>query len=104
MDATLILLAGGLGTRIKQLHPDLPKPMVPVLGQPFVEWVLRYFEGQGLKRAVVALGHLSDVAERFLKARRGQAEIVLTYERELLGTGGAVALAAEAARGAEILV
>src|SRR4051812_20724158 len=100
-DATLLLLAGGLGTRIKSVHPDLPKPMVPVLEQPFIEWVLRYFEGQGIRRTVVALGHLANVAETYLQARRGSSEVVVTHERELLGTGGAVAFAAESAKRSE---
>ncbi|MBI4904339.1 MAG: nucleotidyltransferase, partial [Acidobacteria bacterium] len=40
---TALLLAGGMGTRIRHLHPDLPKPMIPVAGKPFLEWGIRYW-------------------------------------------------------------
>lgn len=100
----VILLAGGMGTRLRGLHPDLPKPMVPVLGQPFVEWVLRYFEQQGCRNFVVTLGHLADVAERYMQERAGESRIVTTHEKELLGTGGAIRLGAQSAPDAELLI
>ena len=45
---TAILLAGGFGTRVRAIHPDLPKPMIPVAGEPFLEWIIRYWAGQGV--------------------------------------------------------
>jgi len=53
---TAILLAGGFGTRIRALHPDTPKPMIPIAGKPFLEWQLRYLAGQGIRRFVISLG------------------------------------------------
>ncbi|MGJ5813763.1 sugar phosphate nucleotidyltransferase [Paludibaculum fermentans] len=89
---SLLILAGGRGTRLQNLHPDLPKPMVPVAGQPFLEWMLRFWEQQGAGDVVVSTGYLAEVIEDFLKARgRG----VTVKEREALGTGGAVRFAVE---------
>lgn len=96
MDApTVILLAGGFGTRIRDLYPDVPKPLIPVAGEPFLEWAFRYWEGQGFRRFVVSLGHLADIGERFCAARRGAGiEIETVVESTPLGTGGAIHFAA----------
>lgn len=93
-----ILLAGGQGTRIKHLFPDLPKPLVPAAGEPFLEWVIRHLARCGLRRMVVSLGCLAEVAERYLAARPAD-ELTISSVREEspLGTGGAVRFAAAAA-------
>ena len=46
-EVAAVVLAGGFGRRIHELLPDLPKPMAPVLGKPFVEWVVRFLAGPG---------------------------------------------------------
>lgn len=99
-----VLLAGGLGTRIRSLHPDVPKPMIPIAGQPFLEWVIQYFEGQGVGRFVVALGHLAEVAERYVATRAGASVITTTREKELLGTGGATLFAFDTVVGCQAAV
>jgi len=53
---TAIILAGGFGTRIKHLLGDLPKPMAPVNGRPFLEWVVRWLAAQGVRRVVLSTG------------------------------------------------
>ena len=65
-----VVLAGGLGTRVKSLYPDLPKPMISVSGRPFVEWVLRYLSQQGIGRALLSCGYK---AEAFANHFKGQA-------------------------------
>ncbi|HEX5447317.1 MAG TPA: sugar phosphate nucleotidyltransferase [Pirellulales bacterium] len=100
-----IVLAGGQGTRIRHLYPGLPKPMIPAAGRPFVEWVLRWLAEQGLQECVVSLGHLSEVAERYFTARPGnELHIRRVREPAPLGTGGAIAWAAQAAPDAELFV
>ncbi|MGC4055493.1 MAG: sugar phosphate nucleotidyltransferase [Paludibaculum sp.] len=84
---SLLILAGGRGTRLQNLHPDLPKPMVPVAGRPFLDWMIEFWEQQGADDVLVSTGYLADVIEDFLSAR-GRGETV--REREALGTGGAV--------------
>ncbi|MBN9659375.1 MAG: NTP transferase domain-containing protein [Acidobacteria bacterium] len=89
---SLLILAGGRGTRLQNLHPDLPKPMVPVAGRPFLEWMLEHWEEQGANDVVVSTGYLAEVIEDFLAAR-GSGEAV--RELQALGTGGAVRYAVE---------
>lgn len=95
---TAIILAGGFGTRLRAVHPDLPKPMIPVAGKPFLEWEFRYWASQGVQRMVVSLGHLADVAISYLQTRPADGlEISSVVETEPLGTGGAVVFSAVAA-------
>lgn len=92
-----ILLAGGAGTRLRSLYPDMPKPFIEVAGQPFISWVLRQFFAQGIDEFVVSLGHLADVAERALHERPVDGlNVRCVREDSPLGTGGAVRLAAAA--------
>lgn len=100
-----IILAGGRGTRISHIQPDLPKPMIPVDGRPFLEWVIRYFASQGVHRFVVSLGHLAEVAERYFDERAADALSIKTVrETEPLGTGGGMLFAQQAAADADPLI
>ena len=56
-----VVLAGGLGTWVQNLLPGIPKPMAPVAGRPFLEWVLRFLARQGVRRAVISTGYLAQV-------------------------------------------
>jgi D-glycero-alpha-D-manno-heptose 1-phosphate guanylyltransferase len=95
---TAILLAGGFGTRIRELYPDVPKPMIPVSGKPFLEWAIQYWVRQGVRRFVISLGHLAEVAERYFASRPDDGlEIVLVTEPHAMGTGGAVLYAGRVA-------
>ena len=94
-NASVILLAGGFGKRVRHLHPELPKPLIPVAGRPFIDWICGYWARQGIRRIIVSLGHLAGVAERhFQSADWGDVEILTVREEEPLGTGGAVVHAA----------
>jgi D-glycero-alpha-D-manno-heptose 1-phosphate guanylyltransferase len=90
---TAIILAGGLGTRLRETVPDLPKPMAPINGRPFLEHQLDYWIGQGVKRFVLSVGYRHEaIAGHFGAAYRG---IPLDYAIEPypLGTGGGLLLA-----------
>lgn len=87
-----IILAGGRGSRIRDLYPDIPKPMIPCLGIPFLGWVLAYLRAQGVHRSVVSLGHLADVATRWLAMYESDSARVVV-EQTPLGTGGGIRLA-----------
>lgn len=100
-----IVLAGGQGTRIRHLCPDLPKPMIPAAGRPFIEWVIRWLAAQQVSRFVVSLGHLADAADRHFATRaRDDLQIRTVREMSPLGTGGAIALAGQVAGPAELVV
>lgn len=85
-----VILAGGLGTRLRAVVSDVPKPMAPIAGRPFLEWLLEGLARRGVRRAVVATGHLAEVLEGRLGA--ACAGVALAYSREEtpLGTGGAL--------------
>lgn len=85
-----IILAGGFGTRLRSVVSDVPKPMAPVAGRPFLAYVLDRLKGQGYSHVVLATGYLHEkVEEYFGKEFNGLA---IDYARELspLGTGGAI--------------
>jgi D-glycero-alpha-D-manno-heptose 1-phosphate guanylyltransferase len=84
-----IVLAGGLGTRLKKVLPDLPKPLAPVAGKPFLEWVLHYLRGQGIERVVLSAGHHAEKVAAFAKALDVEGmQVAVAVEREPLGTAG----------------
>lgn len=102
MDA--IVLAGGLGTRLRPLVSDVPKPMAPVKGRPFLELLLEYWIGQGVRRFVLSVGYLAErVTGHFGTHWRG-AEIDYAVEQQALGTGGGLLLAAAKATTKDVLV
>jgi D-glycero-alpha-D-manno-heptose 1-phosphate guanylyltransferase len=85
-----IVLAGGFGTRLKQVVPDLPKPMAPVAGRPFLEILLASLARKGFSRVIMSLGHMADkVTSHFGDGYAGM-ELVYEIEQTPLGTGGAV--------------
>lgn len=83
-----IILAGGPGTRLRSIVPDVPKPMAPIGGRPFLEYLLRYWEGQGVSRCVLAVGYKGDCIRDHFGGRFGSLEIEYAVEESLLGTGG----------------
>ncbi len=85
-----IVLAAGLGTRMRAFNGQIPKPLVKVGGRPLIDYVLDRLAAAGVERAVVNVHHLADQIERHLAARR-RPKIVISDERdELLGTAGGI--------------
>lgn len=85
-----IVLAGGFGTRLRQVVPDMPKPMAPVAGKPFLEILLAMLARKGIKRVVLSLGFMSEkIMDHFGGSYLGM-ELVYEVESTPLGTGGAI--------------
>lgn len=85
----VIILAGGFGTRIRHLLPGRPKPMAPVAGRPFVEWVIRFFVRHGAQQFVLSTGYLAEtIAEHFRTQPVPGADVSCRPETEPLGTAG----------------
>jgi MurNAc alpha-1-phosphate uridylyltransferase len=85
-----IVLAAGLGTRMRAFSGDLPKPLVKVGGKALIDYVLDRLAAAGVERVMVNVHHLADLIERHV-AKRTEPEIVISDERrELLGTAGGV--------------
>lgn len=88
-----IVLAAGLGTRMRPYNGHVPKPLVEIGGKSLIDYSLDRLADAGVERAVVNVHHLADAVERHLASRR-RPHIVISDERaELLGTGGGIAKA-----------
>lgn len=91
MQTPILVLAGGLGTRLHPLTRSLPKVMVPVLGRPFLELVLEEMRRQGFVDYLFSVGHLGDqVFAHFGDGSRFGCRVSYIHEPEPLGTGGAI--------------
>ncbi len=88
-----IILAGGLGSRLRAVVPDLPKPMAPIHGRPFLEYLLDYWAGQGVSRFVLSVGYKRDIIEEHFGARYKGTEVNYAVEDQPRGTGGGLLLA-----------
>ncbi|MBM4133447.1 MAG: phosphohexose mutase [Nitrospira sp.] len=90
-----VILAGGLGTRLRSSVPHLPKPMAPIAGRPFLEYQLDYWIAQGVCRFVLSVGYRYEAIRDHFGTRYKGAELDYAIERQPLGTGGGFLLAAE---------
>ena len=99
-----IVLAGGLGTRLRSAVPDLPKCMAQVAGRPFLSHVIDYYRQQGIERFIFSLGYLHELIEAFLKENYSSLNYSITIETEPLGTGGAIQLACQQATNEDVIV
>jgi D-glycero-alpha-D-manno-heptose 1-phosphate guanylyltransferase len=85
-----IVLAGGLGTRLKSVVADLPKSLAPVADKPFMTYLLDYAKQQGVKKFVFALGYKTEQIETFVKGYLIPGTYSFSIEEQPLGTGGAI--------------
>ena len=85
-----IILAGGFGTRLRARVADLPKPMAPVAGRPFLAWLLDRLQAEGFRRIVLSVGYMRDAIIATFGARYGGMSIAYAIEERPLGTGGAI--------------
>lgn len=93
-----IVLAGGLGTRLRSAVPDMPKCMAPVNGHPFLAYIIQYYRLQGIQRFIFSLGYKSEIIETWLEKEHPELETSIVIEKEPLGTGGAIQFAASQAK------
>lgn len=99
MTTEAIILAGGFGTRLKEVINDIPKPMAPINGRPFLEYLINYLKNNGIKSVILSIGYLGEkIKEHFGNEFSGVA-IKYAIENEPLGTGGGIKLAFEHVEG-----
>ena len=89
---TALILAGGMGNRLAAIHPDTPKPLLPVAGQPFLYWLVSWLRSQNFSDFVFAAGHKGEQIEKWLNESSLMRGATWRFHREEkpLGTGGAV--------------
>ena len=99
-----IVLAGGSGTRLRKVVPDVPKPMAPVAGRPFLEIILADLARKGFRRAVLSLGFLADKIQSYFGEEYAGIALVYVVENKPLGTGGGLRLAISACKNDHVFV
>src|SRR6185295_19328594 len=99
-----IVLAGGMGTRLRAVVADRPKVLAPVAGRPFLTYLLDQIVEAGIRRVVLSTGYLAEQFAPVIGERYRDLEILYAREDEPLGTGGAIRFAGELADAGQLLV
>lgn len=92
MTLPVVILAGGLATRLRPITEKIPKSLIEVAGEPFICRQLKYLESQGIRKVTLCIGYLGDMIESVVGSG-GEFGIEVSYSpdgAELLGTGGAI--------------
>jgi D-glycero-alpha-D-manno-heptose 1-phosphate guanylyltransferase len=100
----VVILAGGLGTRLQSVVADRPKALAEVNARPFLSYVLDQVERAGFRRVILCTGFRADQIEAALDGSSGRLELVFSREEKPLGTGGALGLAASRLKSPHALV
>lgn len=88
-----IILAGGLGTRLRSVVSDVPKPMADINGKPFLAILIEYWIKQGITRFILSVGYKHEIIQNYFGNEYNGAPIAYSVETEPLGTGGGLLLA-----------
>jgi len=92
-DTWVVIMAGGLGSRLGELTKDIPKPMLPVAGRPILERIITGFSELGFRRFVLCLNYKAEVIKDFFgNGSKFDVEIKYTHEQKRMGTAGALSL------------
>lgn len=102
--AESIILAGGLGTRLRSVVSDLPKCMAPVNGKPFLAYVVDHLKKEGIGKFIFSLGYKHEAIVEFVTKEYGKSGVDFSIEEEPLGTGGAIKLACKKTSEKNVLV
>ena len=89
-DTPVIILAGGFGTRLSTVVKDVPKPMAPINGKPFLHYIFKELQHQKIKQVVLSVGHLKEVIQDYFQDKYLGISIQYAIENEPLGTGGGI--------------
>ncbi len=99
-----IILAGGLGTRLRSVVADVPKCMAPINNIPFISFIITYLQNEGVEKFIFSLGYKSEIVINFLDEKFKSLNKKYSIETEPLGTGGAIKKACEHATDNEVIV
>ena len=99
-----IILAGGLGTRLKDSLGDVPKSLAPINGKPFLHYLLTHLSEQGCKRVIFSLGEGHEKISEYLDSTKWPFKIDKKVEKRQLGTGGAIRYAIWEADAEDVLI
>jgi len=101
----ILILAGGLGTRLRKITKDIPKIMVDIKGKPFLEYLILQFKKYNLNDIVLCTGYLKEkIKNYFGNGNHLGVNIIYSEESKPLGTGGAIKFAEKLIRGDDFIV
>jgi len=101
----VIILAGGMGTRLKEVVPDVPKSMAPIKGKPFLEYLFNWLSTySSVQTFVLAVGYKSEIIVDYFVDSFNGIPVVYVNEQEPLGTGGAIFNALKACSSDDVLI
>ena len=100
----VIVLAGGLGTRLRSVVSDVPKCMAPVAGKPFLHYLTDYLIHQGINHFIFSVGYKHEIIEDYFHKNYAHLKYQFSLENEPLGTGGAIQLACKKTSGENALI
>lgn len=104
MTGEVIILAGGTGSRLKGVIDDIPKPMAPVNGRPFLEYQLDFLDRWAMKKVILSVGYKKEMIMDHFGSSYKSLELVYSEEEEPLGTGGAILQALRLASGYAVFI
>jgi len=87
----VVILAGGIGSRLGALTKKTPKALIELNGKPFIHYQLKLLSKQGIKEVILCIGYLGSKIKKFVgNGKKFNLNVKYSYEKKLLGTGGAV--------------
>lgn len=86
----VIILAGGFGTRLSTVVKDVPKPMAPINGKPFLHFIFKELQQQQIQKVVLSVGYLKEIIQAYFKEEYLGITIEYAIEEVPLGTGGGI--------------
>ena len=99
-----IILAGGMGTRLRSVITNIPKPMAPIGGNPFLFYILKWLKKNKITRVILAVGYKRESIKKEFGENFHSIDLVYSIEDTPLGTGGAIALAMEKLKGDQFFI
>lgn len=104
MSTEAIILAGGMGTRLRSVITDIPKPMAPVAHKPFLTYILEQLCTTDITQVKLSVGYKHEVIQDYFGPKFKQLNLDYIIEDEPLGTGGGIRLAAESCQSNTVLI
>ena len=99
-----IILAGGFGSRLQSVVADVPKPLAPVAGKPFLAWLIEALHAGGIEEITLSVHHQWEKIRDYFDRHPAPVALHYVVEKAPLGTGGAMAYALKAVPGAPVIV
>ncbi len=99
-----IVLAGGLGTRLRTVIREVPKPMAPIGEKPFLAYLLSYLSGEGIQHVILSVGYKHEHIRQYFGDQYDHLTIEYAIEPKPLGTGGAIRYALQFTSSEEVLI